>query len=268
MSRVVPLLLGVLLFCPPALAQPVPALHAGYDVYAAGLDVAQVGAAFDIGAARYQVRLAYHTSGLIGFFYRGHQLNTVEGVWNAGQPAPQEFYGTGVWGGEDRLTVIDYQRGQPLIRQLVPPQASEREPVPPQLQNNSVDTLSALALVLHRVADTGGCDVSVHTYDGRRASEINAHTAGWETLLPTGRSIFSGSALRCDFVGQMLAGFKFSDDDAADRRPLHGTAWIAAVTPGGPQVPVRMRFETRWFGEATMFLTQLGPQTPAQLAAH
>ena len=235
------------------------ALHANYQTYAAGLHVADVEAGFSLGPWSYQLELAYHTTGLVGFFYRGHQFNTVDGGWLEGKPVPHEFFGEGVWRGQERIARIDYAHGLPLIRQLLPPNLGEREAVPPALQAHSIDTLSALADLMRTVADTGRCETSVQTFDGRRATRIVAHTMGEEDLAPTNRSSFSGQALRCDFSGRMLAGFLLGHDDPEDRRPLHGSAWFAQILPGEPMVPVRMAFETRWFGDATMYLTGIAP---------
>ena len=256
--------LAALLIAAPATAwsQPAQEIRVAYDTYAAGLDVAAVSAAFALNQRSYEMRLAYHTTGLAGLFYHGHQYNTVHGIWDGMQPEPQSFYGSGVWSGTRRLTVIDYRNGEPEIRALLPSNRDERQPVPPDLQAHAMDTLSALALLMRRVADQGRCDASVHTYDGRRATELAAHTVREEMLPRTSRSIYSGPALRCDFEGRMLAGFKLGDDSPADRRPLHGSAWFAAPVPGEPPLPVRMQFETRWFGEATMYLTAAGPAVP------
>ena len=243
------------------------ALQLAYDTYAAGLDVAKVEAGIGIGTGSYQVDIAYRTTGLAGFFYRGHQFNSVAGTWHDHLPLPRRFHGTGIWRGEERITDIDYDNGLPLVRQLMPPNESEREPVPSDLQAHSIDTLSALAELIWTVAQTGRCETTVRTYDGRRATEISAHTSGEELLPPTHRSAFQGPALRCDFAGRMLAGFKFEDHRPTDRKPLHGSAWLAAVVPDGPRVPVRMAFETRWFGDATMYLTSVS-RTDTMVARH
>lgn len=243
-------------------------VHAAYATYAAGLDIAEVEAGFGLGPWSYQVRLAYHTTGLAGLFYRGHQFNEVNGSWLANEPAPRKFAGEGVWRGEPRVAEINYVGGKPTVSALVPPNEAEREPVPESLQANSIDTLSALADLIRHVADTGRCETVVRTYDGRRATEIAARTVGEETLDPSSRSSFSGRALRCDFTGRMLAGFKFQDDRTADSRPLHGSAWLAQVVPDAPPLPVRMTFETRWFGDATMYLRSVSSGAPAVLAVH
>jgi hypothetical protein len=245
--------------CVAALAQAPSAVHARYEMFAADLPVAQVDAGFSIGPRDYRMNMAYHTTGLVGFFYRAHQAATVTGGWNGPRPVPVRFFGEGALRGDQRVTDIEYAQGRPLIRQLVPPNLNEREPVPEALQAGSIDTLSALVDLIRTVTATGSCELTVHTFDGRRATEIEAHTVGEETLPPVRRSVFSGRALRCDFAGRLLAGFKFGDDRVREGRPLHGSAWIAPAVPGGPKLPVRMQFETRWFGDATMYLTSSGP---------
>jgi hypothetical protein len=269
MRRAALSLLAPLLMIPaPALAQDALERSVGYDLYAAGFHVAEVQATFGVGPHFYEVRVDYHTTGLVSLFRHGHQVNTVTGTWDTGRPQPRHYQAIGVWQGQDRVTLIDYQHGQPLIRSLIPPQEAEREPVPLPLQQNTVDMLSTLALLVRRVADTGHCEASVHTFDGNRAGEISAHTAGEEILAPTSFSIFSGKALRCDFLHQTLAGFLLEDSSAYDRRPLHGSVWLARLAPGEPPLPVRIDVETRWFGEATTYLTQFGQIPPTEIAAH
>jgi hypothetical protein len=257
--RIVPAALSLAVSALRAMAAERGAEHASYSVFAAGLHVADVEAGFDLGATSYQMRLAYHTTGLIRFFYHGHQFNTVQGTWDGDSPEPEEFLGDGVWHGVHRITRIDYAHGQPKVRELIPPNEAERQPIPPDLRANTIDTLSALAELLRRVADTGHCETKVHTYDGRRVTEVSAHTVETDLIPPDGQSAYSGRALRCDFEGRMLAGFLLGSSVAAGDRPLHGTAWLARVIPHMPPLPVRMTFQTRWFGNATMFLIHAAP---------
>jgi hypothetical protein len=260
--------IGLLSFLLPcvAFAQAPMSLHANYETYAAGVHVADVASGFTFGVSTYQMSLAFHTTGIVGFFFRGHQLDRVIGTWHGTKAAPSGFFGQGAWRGEDRRAEIDYEQGKPSIRRLVPPNLAEREPVPDTLQTNTIDTLSALAELIRVVETTGRCETVVHTYDGRRAVEIEARTVGEEVLEPTSRSSFSGKALRCDFSGHMLAGFKFGDDRERDSKPMRGSAWLASVTQNGSRLPVRMTFQTRWFGDATMYLTGVGPGSEIQVA--
>ena len=126
---------------------------------------------------------------------------------------------------------------------------------PRSARANTIDTLSAMASLINQVNTTGRCEGKATTFDGRRLAQLEARTAGEQVLERTGRSNFAGKALRCDFVGRQLAGFNLDDDRERLQRPQSGTAWFAAVTPGGPKIPVRVAFQTRWFGEATMYVT-------------
>jgi hypothetical protein len=264
-----PSLLGILLLLPAAApAQPTPDLQATYQVYAAGFHVADVQATFAIGPRHYDIQLHYHTTGLVGFFRHGHEFNEVIGSWAGGAPHPDAFEATGVWNGTHNVTQIVYRDGEPVVERLEPPEKRKREPVPAAFQRNSIDTLSALALVIRSVEQTGRCDDTAHTFDGRRASVIRASTVGMDILSHGDRSIYAGRALHCDFQGRMLAGFKYSEDTPADRRPLHGTAWLAPVMAGGPPLPVMMQFQTRWFGMAHMYLTHLAPAPAQAIAEH
>jgi len=238
-----------------ALAQAPVSVHASYTTYAAGLEVADVDAGVSIGPRDYRMSLAYRTTGMAGFFVRGHQYDSVQGTWRGIRAAPERYVGQGAWHGTERLADIAYEHGQPRVRQLSPPDEDPREPVPDSLRANSIDALSALIELIRTVSSTGRCDTAVRTYDGRRAVEIEAHTIGQEVLEPSSRSNFAGKALRCNFSGHMVAGFKVGGDRARESKPLHGSAWLAPVVAGGPPLPVRMSFQTRWFGDATMELT-------------
>ena len=249
-------LLLLVVIAAPAHAQAVRAepVHAGYAAYAAGLNVVVMDAEFLVAPSDYRVHLTYRTTGALGLVIYSHQDTTVEGRFVADHAVPRRFYSFGVLRGEQRVTQIDYPAGQPSVRQLVPPNDHEREPVPPDRQANTIDTLSAMAQLMRRVNATGRCDGRVVTFDGRRLSELAASTAGVQVLQHTSRSSFSGPALRCDFEGRQLGGFKLGEDPDELRRPQHGSAWFASLTPDGAKVPVLISFHTPWFGQAMMYL--------------
>ena len=152
--------------------------------------------------------------------------------------------------GQERVTQIDWQNGRPVISQLVPPVEAERDPVPAEEQAHTVDTLSAMASLLHQVASSGRCEGALNTFDGRRLSAITAHTVGEEVLPKTDRSVFEGPALRCDFEGRQTGGFVH-----VLRRPQRGSAWFASLAPGAAPVPVRIVFANRVLGATTVYLT-------------
>lgn len=245
-----------LLCCAAALASPGPAaaVEAHYEAYAAGLNVVSMDARFDIGADRYRVELDYKAVGAFGVVARSQQRTVVQGRIVGGKVAPYSFASSGSVRGSPRVTQIDYATGQPQVKQLVPPNEAEREPVLPERQTDTIDTLSAMASLIAQVNATGRCDGKVMTFDGRRLASLEARTSGPQALEATGRSSYAGPTLRCEFTGRQLGGFMLDEDRAKLMQPQVGTAWFAAVVPGGPLIPVRVAFRTKWFGEATMYL--------------
>lgn len=245
-------------------------VRVNYAAYAAGLQIAAVDATFQLKPETYRVELAMRTTGVVGWFIQTQTLTTVDGTWRADRPAPHQFLSRGEWRGQPRFSLIDYKQGQPEVRQLIPPNEAEREPVPLDIQANSVDSLSAMAELVHVVGRTGGCEGTTRVFDGRRASDVTARTVGEEIVPPSSRSVFTGPALRCDFEGRMVAGFWLDADRKAGQKPMKGSAWLAnplaGAPSGGPKLPVRITFESRWLGDVSIYLTQATPdQDPRRI---
>jgi hypothetical protein len=254
--------LCLLLLAAPARAQE--ATQLSYAIYAAGLNVLAVDAKADIDRDGYRIDLSYRTTGLFGAVFPSRIESFVQGRWNGLQPAPLRFASWGVARGKQRRIVIDYPDGQPAIRSLVPATEPDRDLVPPDMQRDTMDTLSAMAYLVRQVAQTGRCDGTVRIFDGRRVLETASATAGTEALRPDHRSAFNGRALRCDMRGRQLAGFQHDADEAEIRRVHLSEAWLAPLRPGQPALPVRVAFETRFFGRATAYLVGFAPTQPVR----
>jgi hypothetical protein len=252
----------------PAAADPAPiAYNLHYQAVSLGFTIVQMDVSVRIFPRTYAVALSYHTTGLARFFHPGRESDKVIGVWEGDRAAPERYLASGEWHGRPRRLDIAYHEGQPEILELSPPNTDERQPVPPALQRGTEDTLSALAQLLRTVERSGSCNTAARIFDGRRLSEIDASTVGVESLRRSPGAIFAGTALRCDFVGRMLAGFLLDRPHTTPGRARHGSAWFASLQPGGPALPVRMQFGTDWFGEVTIVLTGATPQAPGVVEA-
>ncbi len=240
----------------PALAnQPVVAT---YEVYAGGMTVLQLEARFDLSAAGYRVETRLRTRGMAATFVPGEQVTQVSGTWSGAVPVPRRYVTEGTWRGRPRRIAMEWQAGEPRVLELTPPETEEREAVPPTLRRDTVDVLSALALVARSVERGGGCDVAAPVFDGRRRSEYRARTERRE-VIPAWRSAWSGEALRCTFEGRVTAGFRLDQDRAQAAQPTGGTAWLASPYPGAPPIPVRIEIPNRWVGQATAVLLRAEP---------
>ena len=251
----------LLLLLLPGLAQA-QEVRGSYAGFAKGLNVLNLDLDFTLTATTYRVHIQHRTAGTVGALFRGEQDTTVEGRFVAGRPVPQRFYSQGHFRGQPRVTLIDYAGGNPVVRTLVPPNEEEREPVPDALQARTIDSISAMAQLIRQIGTTGKCEGNATIFDGRRLSEIAVRTVGMELIEPSNRSSFQGPALRCDFEGRLLAGFRRDGDPEQMRRPQRGSAWFAAVTPGSAPIPVRISFQAPVVGTATLVLTGSGAGQP------
>ncbi len=245
-----------------------------YNGFAHGLLVLKMHATLNFTPAAYDGQLSYHTAGMIGWMVHNVDDSAVHGHFTRADPAdttadqavPETFTSTGNLRGTDRVTEMTYQGGNPIIHTLTPNVLLERSAVPPADTAHTIDNLSAIAMLVRQVADTGRCDGNATIFDGRRLTALTARTIGTQALPQTDRSIFSGDSLRCDFQGNQLAGFLKNDTEAAQRRTRYGNAWLASVLPGVPPIPVRVIFENKALGQVTLYLTDAKPLPPGPLA--
>jgi hypothetical protein len=239
----------------PAGRPPSGSISVDYTGYSHGLIVLKLAGTLSLTPGAYSAHVTFHTAGMAAWMLRSTNDTSVSGVFDGGQARPELFVGTGQLRDSRRMTRIEYVDGNPVVKALAPPAERERTPVPLAQTAHTIDTLSAVALLIRTVGATGACDGSVTTFDGRRLATQSAHTAGREMLAKTSRSSFAGTALRCDFVGRQLAGFVRNEDEDGLRKPRKGAAWLAELVPGAPPVPVRVVFDNNILREVTLYLT-------------
>jgi hypothetical protein len=258
MNRAVPLTL-LLCMALPAAAPMATAANLNYQLYVLGVAVGEAAFSLDLSAPAYRMSMRFQTTGIADVFVGDRVEEHTSGRFDHDQPAPLEYGSNGRRHGEDRVVNMIWRDGSPVVTAIAPPNSSEREDVPAALLPHTVDPLDAIVFLLRQVARTGRCEGSSRAYDGRRLELLQAITSGWEEIPPSSRSSFSGRALRCDFVDKTLGGFRLGSGRDDDARDHHGTIWLAQVIAGQAALPVRAAIETRWFGEATIYVTSATP---------
>ncbi|MBE9606842.1 DUF3108 domain-containing protein [Acetobacteraceae bacterium H6797] len=228
-----------------------------------GMSLGQIDATLTLDREGYRIETRTRPAGMARLFGSGEQMAEVDGRWGRSGPEPQHYISTGSWRGEAKLTELQYRNGVPVSRRIDPPVDNEREPVPPELIGGTMDALSVLAKLTRQVAETGTCDGQAAIYDGRRRADAVARTVGWQ-MLNGGSGTWRGRALNCSFESRLVAGFKVDEDRERAARPLAGRAWIAPAEGNRPPLPVRVEFETRWFGTVAAQLVL----PPAQSASN
>jgi hypothetical protein len=259
MNRAVPFRLALVLGLAITAPRHAKAEQLAFELYGLGFPVAASSMRFDLTPSTYRMELSYQTTGLAKWVAGDSLDQTVSGTFQHDQPIPLQFSSAGRLKGHDRMVTLVYHDGDPTTTAINPPNETEREIVPPERRDHTIDTLSATIEILHLAARTGRCDLRVNTYDGRRLEVFESHTVGEEELPPTNRSTFSGSALRCDYSSRPVAGLRLGDGRDDDARTRAGTIWLAPVTPGGQRLPVHGLVDVRFLGQATMYLTGVTP---------
>jgi hypothetical protein len=240
-------------------ASTAAAAELNYSLYVLGLPLGVATIKLDLATPAYRAELRFHTTGIADVFVGDRVEEHTSGRFESDRPSPAEYLSTGRRNAIDRIVGMTWRDGTPVITTLTPPNNTEREDVPVALLAHAVNPLDAIVLLLRQVARTGRCEASSRAYDGRRLQLLEARTSGEEDIPPSGRSSFSGRALRCDFTDKTLAGFRLGSGREDDLREHHGSVWLAPVAPAGQKLPVRASLETRWFGDATIYLTSASP---------
>lgn len=238
-------------------ARPAEAVELNYSLYFLGVSAADAKLSFDIAEASYRLTLAFHTTGIADLFVGDRLEEHTSGRFEKDQPAPADYASNGHLRGQDRVVDMTWHDGMPTITAITPANRTEREDVSTPLLAHTVNPLDAFVLLLHQVARTGRCEGSSRAYDGRRLQLLEARTLGEEDLPESVHSSYAGHALRCEFTDRTLAGFRTGagrDNDLKDHR---GTIWFSQVLPGLPRLPVRASVETRWFGDAVIYLKSI-----------
>ncbi len=234
-----------------ATSVPAPGSYVGYVL---GVHAFDLTFAVSLEPAAYHVAVSFRLAGVLGALWPAEGNTAVDGSLTNNKPEPREMLSQGRYWGTAHMLRVTWKNGRPIIVQMSPPAEAEREPVPLRDQANTLDTLSAVVALIQQIAAIGRCDMSLHTYDGSRLSELASRTLGEEVLKPTGRSTFQGPALRCELAGRMIGGFVRGDKSPESRRTKTATIWFARVHPREPPIPVRMVFQQQGSPGATACL--------------
>ncbi len=234
-------------------------IHLSYAIYAHGFRAMLLDAGLVFDGDRYRMTMSDHTVGFVGAFITNRVASDVSGRLTGDVPHPTRFESAGYSRGADRRTVIDYAGDHPEVSVLSPAEP-KRDKVPGSETQGTIDSLSAVAELIREISLTDRCDGTLRVFDGARLTEITARTAGNVSLPATDRSPYAGTALRCDFTTQLLAGFLHDENYAQSHEMQHGSAWVAQVVPGGPPVPIRVEFTTPEHGSISIYLQTAGRQ--------
>jgi hypothetical protein len=208
-----------------------------YDVRYGPLSILAIRTSAWIAGERYETASRMRTEGMIGYLFPWHADANSQGTVAGSVWRPERHRVTGAYRSEKRSVAIDYDGGTVRAQVEPPPEGDYRTQVPADLQQNTIDPLTA------SLAAVGtNCQGTLPVFDGRRRYDMVLTDMGPADLARSRHGVYAGPTQRCRAEVRPVAGFwerKAGDDDPEnDEEPAHLDFWIASPRPGVRPVPV------------------------------
>jgi hypothetical protein len=237
-------------------------LKLDYKIYAGGLEALSATIDYGLNPSSYALDIEARTSGNIGALFPWTTHLHSNGRIAAGQVRPEKHVVESRWKDQKRSTTLAYDgAGGFLTKHVEPPPAEDNvDEVAPELTQNTVDLLSAVAAALKRIEDTGSCTGAQSVYDGRRRFEVKFADGGVAMLEPSSYTAYAGATRKCEIKVEPGPGFWrknqkrwFTQKDGS-LPPI--TVWAAPLGNDKRQVPVKIESVSP-FGALVVQLVQL-----------
>lgn len=231
-----------------------------YSVFVHGLHVMNMQATYWLNDQQYGVAAHVKTTALFGLFMKTDLSMQAQGRFDGRIVEPEKFETQGWSRRQMRRASIVYNNAVPEVAVLEPAE-TDREPVSTEERKGAVDVLSALMGILHQARSTQSCQGQEKLFDGLRLTTLSLQTAGEERLPSGGPWDWGENALRCNFVGQQVKGFRFSSDKSKLHNPQPGRVWFEKIGNLG-LVAVRIELDHPKLGRINVLLSSTPHQYP------
>ncbi len=228
-------------------------IHLRYGVFVHGYHALSADADYVLQPWGYGVETHLYTVGLASWFLTLNLMSSAQGHFNGDDVAPVSFSNSGFAHGEEETTHIDFDLTGPHVTVLLPVE-KQREPLPQAELKQSVDMLSFLVELTHRISLKQDCTLSRPVFDGVRLSYLEVHGPSQTTIPQDHGSYFKNDALKCEFTGRQIGGFSLgSRFKAAQSSPHKGAIWFVHDQQGG-FIPARVEFAHYKMGQILVVL--------------
>jgi uncharacterized protein DUF3108 len=238
------------------LAGPIE-LH--YDVYGSGLRLLSLTLVVEEGTAVYRMAATLRTRGIADVFSSMTMHAEAEGLLVDGVPTPTRYQSDNSLRGREHHLSIEFRPWQAPVVAIDPPDTEERTPIPPGQLLGAVDTFTGVLQMSRTLARGGGCARRIPIFDGTRRFDLVLTDLGTRELKHSDYTFYEGPARLCRVRQERIGGFLVRDADEKNRAQ-EGQAWIAAVLPDTPPVPVRIEFNSGW-GRSILHLVEIRSPT-------
>jgi hypothetical protein len=230
-GRTAPFLVALVLVCRSAGAQDY-AVGLTYDVRWGPVSVLSMDLTSRVGDDRYAATSVLQTRGLIGKVFPWRSKAESHGRREGGGLRPEWHRSDGTYRSERRTVAIDYPDDAPMRVVVTPRPEKQRDVVPDEMQQATVDPLTASLLTVGTE-----CRGVVPVFDGRRRYDLRLVEQTPAAVPREADEIYAGTARRCLATVEARAGL-WRDDPRTSEKPTTLEFWIASPREGVPPIPV------------------------------
>lgn len=226
-----------------------------YSVYLGGLPLGHVDVDLRQDDGSYVIRSMANTNRSFEWLITWVASGETAGRIILGKFVPDQHRHTSRWRNNERIVRIDYATdGSVRVEKTGAgsPSAGELTPIDPVSLTHSIDPMSAILMVTHRLEQGRGCNVRLPIFDGHRRYDAIVSDVEARSFKPTTYSVFSGTAIGCRVEFVRLGGFPVNPGAGQDN---NGSAiiWFGAPASDGRLTPVRLQ-QTTQFGALEVHL--------------
>ncbi len=239
-----------------------PSVTLDYKIYIGGLEALKATVSIAADSTHYDVEIQAVTAGAIGKVMPWTVDVASKGNVANGVLQPLAHIQKNNFQGKDRSVTLNYDGHGGFLNRTVVPDANEdqRDPVPPEMTQNTLDIVSGVLEGLRLVDRTGSCNGKAPVFDGRRRFDLIYSDDGHEALEASSVAFYSGDALKCAVKVEPVAGFWRKNQKKFFSRHMNGQdevvpieVYIARVGAAKVEAPVRVESNSP-FGPLVMNL--------------
>jgi hypothetical protein len=223
-----------------ARAAAIDDLSLHYEVYYLALPVLSVDVAARLELAAYRTTVSVRTAGLLHVVLPWESHATAAGTIDGPTVRPAFYRVHSEFRQREQSIDLEYGR-EGTVRGAVDGVLTDgaRDDVPEGLRNDTVDPITASAVVARRLEATDSCAGTVRVFDGLRRYDLRYVDLGQAELEPSSRDPYHGVARHCRATVEPIAGFLRSGDRAGERATELQT-WLGPPLPGAPVAALRV----------------------------
>jgi len=239
-------------------AQAADDMRLHYSVYLGGLPLGKVDVELSQSDNSYVIRSAATTNRNFDWLVTWVASGETQGRVALGEFLPRQHHHTSKWRDKERIVTMQYAPDGTVKVEKTggrPPAAGELTPIDPASLTDSIDPMSAILTVMHRLERGEGCQTTLPVFDGHRRYDVTLTDVPARTFRASAYSVFSGMATGCRVEFTPMGGFPVNQ--TVDQKNHQAVVWVADPAGDGRIVPVRLQRTTQ-FGAMEIHLDSYG----------